>query len=74
MVPILREVAAEMQDHLAIVRIDVDQNPDLSQQLNIQGLPTFILYQQGEIKWRHSGMHSAFAIIEALSPIVKAIK
>ncbi len=57
--PVLKEVAARVGDRGRIIKIDVDRNPALAERLGIRGVPTFILYQNGEVKWRASGMQSA---------------
>lgn len=59
MAPVLQEVAGKIKDKGRIVKIDVDKNRALSSQLNIMGVPTFILYKEGKIVWRESGMQSA---------------
>lgn len=67
MSPILRKVAAEIGEQASIVKIDVDKNPAIAGKMEIRGVPTFILFQGGEAKWRKSGMQSA----NALSYVIK---
>ena len=67
MSPILKEVAREIGEQASIVKIDVDKNPSIAEKMAIRGVPTFILFQNGEAKWRKSGMQSA----NALSHVIK---
>ncbi len=58
MAPVLKQVARKIGNKGSIVKIDVDQNRNLAIKMGIQGVPTFVLYQKGQILWRQSGMQS----------------
>ena len=56
MAPILSELKKMMGEALTIVKIDVDHNPELSNQFQITGVPTLILFRSGSVLWRQSGV------------------
>lgn len=65
--PILKEVAAELNNKARIIKIDVDKNPSLASQFNVQGVPTLIIFKNGEVKWRQSGVMSKNQLLEILA-------
>ena len=73
MIPVLSEVVEEMGDKAKVIKIDVDKNRALAQQLGIRGVPTLMVYQKGEIKWRESGMKSSRFLTELLGKYANAI-
>ena len=66
MAPILQQVAAENSGKIKVIKIDVDQNQAVAQQYRVQGIPTLILFHQGKILWRQSGVVPAQALNQVL--------
>lgn len=64
--PILQEVSKEKIPNSRIIKIDVDKNPSASAKFNVRSVPTLILFKNGEIKWRQSGVIPAQNIINEI--------
>ena len=64
--PILSEIASEFGERIRVIKIDVDQNPGLAAKYHIQGVPTVILFNRGNLVWRQSGVASKSQLIDIL--------
>jgi thioredoxin 1 len=56
MAPILKDVKQEVGDAVSILKVDVDKNPQAAAAYQVQGVPTLILFKQGKVLWRQSGV------------------
>ena len=64
--PILKDVKQELGDDIKIVKIDVDKNPTLANKFQVRGVPTMVLFKDGKVVWRQSGVLGKEAIIQAI--------
>jgi|TARA_R110000868_G_scaffold21101_9_gene88135 thioredoxin 1 len=61
--PVIRDVAAALGDKAKVIKIDVDKNKELADALRIKGVPTLMMYKDGQMVWRQSGELDANSII-----------
>ena len=47
--PALEEMSAEMGDKLTIAKVNIDENPDVPSKYGVRGIPTLILFKDGEV-------------------------
>lgn len=59
MKPILEELKEMVKEEATIIKIDVDKNQGLAMQYGIQSVPTLMIFKNGEMLWRQSGVMRA---------------
>jgi thioredoxin 1 len=70
MSPVLEQVKRMLGDRITIIKIDIDKSPQTAGAYQIQGVPTLLLFRQGNIKWRQSGVVSAQSLVQSIDPFL----
>jgi len=71
MSPVISEIAAQTKGKIKVGKVDVDQNPGLAGRFNVQGIPNFIIFKDGQMVENLVGIQSKEALIGALERHVK---
>ena len=64
---ILEEVAEEIGEKVKIVKVDVDEDENLAIRFGIMSIPTLLLYVDGKLYEKHTGVWQKDALVELLS-------
>ena len=64
--PLLSEAADEYADKMSIVKLNVDQNPNIAQKFGIRSIPTLILFKDGAVQAQKLGAMSKSQLTEFL--------
>ena len=71
MPPILKDVKDKMGESVTILKIDIDRNPAVASAYGIQSVPTLMVFRDGEIKFRQSGVMQANQLKSVLDGILQ---
>jgi thioredoxin 1 len=55
LLPVVEELAGEMADTLSVVKINVDENPQTPAKFGVRGIPTLMIFKDGQLKQTRVG-------------------
>jgi thioredoxin 1 len=67
MKPILEEVKQTMGEKVTIIKIDVDKSPGAAETYQVSGIPTLMIFKNGQVRWRQAGVIPAKQLIRQLT-------
>ena len=64
--PLLDEAATEFADRMSVVKLNVDENPNVAQKFGIRSIPTLMLFKDGAVQAQKLGAMSKSQLTEFL--------
>ncbi|MHC8508079.1 MAG: thioredoxin TrxA [Rhodospirillales bacterium] len=68
--PIIEELAGEMEDRLTVAKINIDENPKTPSTYGVRGIPTLMIFKNGEVAGTKIGVESKSKIIEWIESVI----
>jgi len=68
--PVLEEVAAANDSRLKVVKVNVDENPDLAQKYEVMGIPAMFLFKGGQVIESFTGALSKQALSDKIDKYI----
>jgi thioredoxin 1 len=65
--PVIKEVAKAVEGKGKVIKINIDKNVKAAQNYQVQAVPTFMIFKNGNIIWRHAGMIDKASIMNVLN-------
>ena len=68
--PILEEIASEHKDKVKVVKLNVDDNPDVTRRYDVMSIPTLIVFKDGQAKKRLVGAKGKGQLLQELGELL----
>ncbi len=65
--PVLEELAQKVGEKARIIKIDIDKNEQLAAVYGVRSVPTLMIFQDNDLKWRQSGVQSIDTLEQELA-------
>jgi thioredoxin 1 len=68
--PVLDEIANEHSDKIDVVKLNIDENPEISQRYQIMAIPTMSVFQNGQVVKQIVGAKPKAALLRELADFI----
>ena len=69
--PTIQKVANQLDGQVKVIKINVDRNREVSTRYNIRSIPTLVLFNEGKVVWRQSGVLNEGQLLSSIKPHLK---
>jgi thioredoxin 1 len=70
MTPIIDQTKVELGDKANVLKVDVDNNAEVARKYQIRSIPTLLIFKEGEVVWRQSGVLQKEMIVESVKKFI----
>mgnify|MGYP000847658070 FL=1 len=70
MSPIIDETKKDLGGNATILKVNIDNNASVANKYGIRSIPTLVLFKEGEIVWRQSGVPAKNLIVETVRKFI----
>jgi len=70
MTPIVEELATEYEGRAIIGKLNVDDNPEVPTNFNVRGIPTFLIFKNGELREKVVGATTKQALKDKIESLL----
>jgi thioredoxin 1 len=65
--PVIKDVAKAMEGKGKVIKINIDKNTKAAQNFQVQAVPTFMIFKNGKVVWRHAGMIDKNSLLNVIN-------
>ena len=70
MSPIIEQTKNSVGEDATVLKIDVDNNREVVRKYQIRSIPTLLIFKEGEVVWRQSGVPQKEMIVESVKKFI----
>ena len=70
MSPIIEQTKNTLGDTPTVLKINVDNNQEVARKYQIRSIPTLLIFKEGEVVWRQSGIPQKEMIVESVKNFI----
>jgi thioredoxin 1 len=68
--PVLEEMAKELEGKLTIAKVNIDHNPQTPSKFGVRGIPTLILFKNGQVAGTKVGTAPKTALMDWVNSVI----
>lgn len=70
MTPIIEQTKNSLGDEATVLKINIDNNAEVARKYQIRSIPTLLIFKEGEVVWRQSGVPQKEMIVESVKKFI----